>query len=356
MDKKVRVLNRYNIFVGKGILSKLSKLLNLKKYSSLFLITDEGVEKYWSKKIEGIFPGNFGKIVLQAGEQSKNIETVQKIWQTLLSSRSDRKTIVINLGGGVIGDIGGFSASTYMRGVDFLHIPTTLTAQVDSSVGGKVGINFAGVKNLIGTFNQPIAVVCDINLLSTLPDREFISGFAEIIKHGLIADKNYFNFITSKKPRQFTAQELARIVLESVKIKASIVARDEKESGIRRLLNFGHTIGHAIEALSQQTDNPLLHGETVSIGMIVEAKISEILGLISQREFNQIQEALSNAGLPATLPIFSFEDLMTKVKADKKSEKGEINWTLIEGIGQGVINQTVDEDVLKIALKETYEV
>lgn len=351
--KKIRILNRYNIFVGEEILSKLSRLINLKKYSSLFLIIDKDVEKYWSKKVDSIFPRNCGKIVLQSGDQAKNIETVQIIWQKLLSRRSDRKTLVINLGGGVIGDMGGFAASTYMRGLDFLHIPTTITAQVDSSVGGKVGVNFAGIKNLIGTFDQPVGVICDINLLSTLPDREFISGFAEIIKHGIVADKKYFDFVTSKKPRDFNKKELVKIVTGSVKIKARIVEEDEKETGKRKLINFGHTIGHAVEALSQNTNYPLCHGEAISIGLVLESKISEILGLISKPDFNQIKKALFSAGLPITLPDFSFEDLMTQIKADKKSEKGKINWTLIQGIGRAVINQIIDNHVLNRAIKET---
>lgn len=350
MNEKVRVLNCYNVFVGKGILNKLSKLLNLKKYSSLFLIIDKGVEKYWSKKIEEIFPGNFGKIILQSGEHSKNIKTVQKIWQTLLLNGCDRKTLVVNLGGGVIGDVGGFAAATYMRGVDFLHIPTTLTAQVDSSVGGKVGVNFAGIKNLIGTFDQPLAVVCDINLLSTLPKREFISGFAEIIKHGLIADKDYFNFVTSKKPEYFNNVELMTIVLNSIRIKSNIVNQDEKESGLRKILNFGHTIGHAIESLSQETDTPLLHGEAVSIGMVAEGRISQIIGLLSDEEYKILEQTIIQAGLPTEVVAIDADKVLEKIKSDKKNIKGRTRFTLLESIGKAVINKEVDESTIRKAL------
>lgn len=349
----IRVLNCYFVFVGEGILTKLSKLINLNKYSSFFLITDESVERHWSKKIEEIIPDIREKIILKPGEQSKNIINVQKIWQKLLLSGSDRKTLVINLGGGVIGDIGGFAASTYMRGIDFLQIPTTLLSQVDSSVGGKVGVNFLNVKNLIGTFDQPVGVICDINLLSTLPDKEFVSGFAEIIKHGIVADKKYFDFVTSKTPRSFNKKELVKIVTGSVKIKARIVEEDEKETGKRKSINFGHTIGHAVEALSRNTNYPLCHGEAISIGLVLESKISEILGLISKHDFNQIKEALRNADLPVTLPDFSFEALTTQIKTDKKSEKGKINWTLVQGIGRAAINQIIDDRVLNRAIKET---
>ncbi|MDP3733440.1 MAG: 3-dehydroquinate synthase family protein, partial [Candidatus Daviesbacteria bacterium] len=237
-----------DIFVGLDLIPKLSHLVNFKKYSKIFIITDTVVGKHYLSAIKKSFP-KAKQIIIDPGEKAKNIETVKKIWQKLLFAGCDRKSIVLNVGGGVTGDIGGFAAATYMRGIDFIQIPTTLLAQADASVGGKVAVNFAKVKNLIGSFNQPIAVFCDINFLSTLPDREFISGFAEVIKHGIIADKKYFDFVTSKKPKDFTKQELIKIILGSIKIKAAIVNKDEKETGQRRLLNFGHTIGHAIEAL-----------------------------------------------------------------------------------------------------------
>lgn len=328
-----------DIFVGLDLIPTLSRLVNFKKYSKIFVITDPAVDKY-------CFPAfkksslQVEKIVISAGEKAKNIETVKKIWQKLLALGCDRKSLIINLGGGAILDIGGFAAATYERGVDFMQIPTTLLAQVDASVGGKVAVNFAGIKNLIGSFNQPVAVFCDINFLSTLPDRELISGFAEIIKHGLVAHKKYFDFVTSKKPKAFSQEELVKIVLGSVKIKADIVSKDEKETGPRRILNFGHTIGHAIEALSQNTKNPLLHGEAVSIGMVAEAKISGV-------KVNKIKQVLINAGLPVDLPDFPVEQVLEKIKSDKKSEGGEINWTLITSIGKGVINQQVNKYILK---------
>ena len=342
MDKKIRVLNCYDIFVGSALIPKISHLVNTEKYSGIIIITDSVVEKHCFPEFKKSFP-KVEKIVISPGERAKNIETVKKIWQKLLTYGCDRKSLIINLGGGIILDIGGFAAATYMRGVDFIQIPTTLLSQVDASIGGKVAVNFAGVKNLIGSFNQPVAVFCDINFLSTLPDREFISGFAEVIKHGLIANKKYFDFVTSKKPREFSKKDLVEIILGSVKIKAAIVNEDEKEAGQRRLLNFGHTIGHAIEALSQDTDSPLLHGEAISIGMVVEAKISGV-------GVSKIKKALANAGLPVDLPDFPREAVLAKIKTDKKSEKGKINWTLITGIGKAVINQPVNSQTIKKAL------
>src|SRR3989344_5850139 len=206
-------------------------------------------------------------------------------------------------------------------------------------------------KNLIGTFNQPITVLCEIDFLSTLPDRTFLEGFGEIIKHGIVADKTYFDFVTSKKPREFNTSELSKIILGSINIKAKIVNDDEKEKGIRKLINFGHTIGHGVEALSQNTDHPLSHGEAISIGMVVEAKISMLLGLISNTEVSQIIQSLNNAGLPTSLPNISVKDLIEKINSDKKIEAGSIKWTLIEEIGKGIINQEVDEKIIITALK-----
>lgn len=348
---EISILNRYSVFIGEGILDKLPELINLKKYSSFFLIVDQNLEKKWSKKIENLVPGACSKIIIQSGERSKNIETVQKIWKALLDFNCDRKSLVINLGGGTIGDIGGFAAATFMRGLDFVQIPTTLLAQVDSSIGGKVGINFAGIKNLIGTFQQPIGVMIDISLLSTLPKREFISGFAEIIKHGAIANKKYFDFVTSKKPLDFSSYELVEIIKRSCQIKANIVSCDEKESGPRKLLNFGHTIGHAIESLSQQTNKSLLHGEAISIGMYIEVKISEALGLISEKDLEIIKNVLLGVGLPISSIKFQTKDILSKIKSDKKNISGRINFTLLKNIGQAIYDQTPSESMILQALK-----
>lgn len=346
---EVAVLNKYKVLVGKNALSNFSKI-NLKKYPSIFLVADEKVWKLWSEKIEKVFGKRCKKIILKSNEQIKNIDNVQKIWQKLLVSGCDRKTLLINLGGGVIGDLGGFSASTYMRGIDFIHIPTTLTGQADSAIGGKVGINFAEIKNLIGNFNQPVAVICDTGFLSTLPKREFISGFAEIIKHGLILDRRYFEFVSSKKPLDFTNQELRKIILNSIKIKAKIVNQDEKETNYRKLLNFGHTIGHAIESLSLETPAPLLHGEAISIGIIVEARISNLIRKLPSSDLQLIRQSLINAALPISMPKIDPEKIIKKMLSDKKNVKGKINFTLLKGIGEAIVNQTIPDNIIRKAL------
>lgn len=334
---------KYKVYVGAGLLNKLEGIIDLKQFSKIIVITDD--------KIPGHLLGNYKKISISSGEENKTIETVKEIWEQLLKLGADRKTLVINLGGGVIGDMGGFAASTYMRGTKFLQMPTTLLSAVDASVGGKVGIDFAGVKNLIGSFNQPIGVIIDIDTFDTLPDREFISGFGEIIKHGIIADSEYFNKVTSKKPREFSKAELTEIIKKSCEIKAEIISSDEKESGDRKKLNFGHTIGHALESFSLTTDNPLLHGEAVSIGMVAEAKISTLLGLTNEEIVNQIEKVLEQASLPVKCRITDLEALIDLISKDKKAEAGKVNWTLIKGIGESVINQNVDDEKVKTAIQ-----
>lgn len=339
----------YPIFIGMGLLEKINSLVDVSKHSKAVIVTDRNIPSALVQNLQSALPIENSVVVLDSGEQNKDLDDVKEILQTLKNFGCDRKSLVINLGGGVIGDIGGFAASIFMRGIDFLQIPTTLLAQVDASVGGKVGINFLGIKNLIGTFQQPIAVVIDINTLLTLPQRELVSGFAEIIKHGLIVDKKYFELVTVKKPQDFSQQELIEIIEKSCQIKTDIVSQDEKESDIRKLLNFGHTVGHTVEAISQESSKPLLHGEAISIGMAIEGQISQLLGLLSDEEYKILEQALINAGLPTSSEVPA-DKVLEKIKSDKKNIKGETKFTLLEGIGKAVINKTVDEATIRKAL------
>src|SRR3989344_960549 len=340
----VNILDKYKVYIGGGLIGKIKEIIDVSRFSKLVVITDE--------KLPQNYLNGFEKIIVASGENNKTIEIVQEIWRKMLDLKCDRKTLIINLGGGVIGDMGGFAASCYMRGVKFLQVPTTLLSAVDASVGGKVGINFEGVKNLIGSFNQPIGVIVDVDTFISLPDREFISGFGEIIKHGIIADEAYFEKVISKKPREFSKEELIQIIKRSCEIKAEIISSDEQESGNRKLLNFGHTVGHAIESNSFSSTNPLLHGEAVSIGMIAEAKISLELGLINSEQFQEIKKGLENSGLPTKYKIAESEKITGLISKDKKSEAGTVNWTLIREIGEAVINQKVDMSLVKTALLE----
>lgn len=339
----------YKISIGSNLLGKISSIYHLSPYSKIFIITDQNIASLFLKKIEDL-QVETASIVLPSGEKEKNIESIQKIWKAMHNAQCDRKSLVINLGGGVICDMGGFAASTYMRGIDFLNIPTTLLAQVDASVGGKTGINFTGIKNLIGTFNQPVGVIIDIETLITLPKRKLLSGFAEIIKHGLIKNKKYFEKVTAKHPLKFTQNEMIDIISESCEIKADIIQNDETENNIRKLLNFGHTIGHALEAISLDTPNPLLHGEAISIGMWIEAKISYHLNLLSLSDLQKIKQALLNAELPLSINV-KINEVLKKIKSDKKNTKGKINFTLLNRIGSALYNQNLPQDIVVKSLK-----
>lgn len=342
--------NEYKVLIGSNILNEFASLYDFNKYSKILIVSDKNIAPLLLARLQGALPVS-AAVILAAGEPAKHTESVAKIWQALQTEGCDRKSLVINLGGGVIGDIGGFAASTYMRGIGFLNVPTTLLAQVDANIGGKTGFNFAGIKNIIGSFSQPIGVVIDPEVLATLPDREFASGFGEIIKHGLIADKTHFEHATSKSPREFNSTELEDIITASCRIKADVVESDETEQNIRKVLNFGHTIGHAIEALSLEQSNPLLHGEAVSIGMMAEAHISHSLQMLSEAEVEQIQEALVRANLPVTVSNLSVHELQSKMQFDKKTERGTLQFTLLEAIGKACFNQPVPGAVIDKALR-----
>jgi 3-dehydroquinate synthase len=337
----------YLIFVGSHLIEKVQTLFDTSGYSRIFIITDETVAPLFLEKLSNNLSPKVEVITLPAGEKAKDIEYLSKIWQTMIDVQLDRKSLVINLGGGVVGDIGGFAASTYMRGIDFINIPTTLLAQVDESVGGKTMIDFHGIKNIVGTFYQPSAVIIDVQTLKTLPERQLLNGFAEIIKHGLIKDKTYFELVTSKKPAEFSESELTEIIAMSNQIKASIVQEDEKEEGIRKLVNYGHTIGHAIEALSLETENPLLHGEAITIGMVIENEIALHNKLLSKEDAEQVKQLLKKTGLPIEIPHYQTDALIAKMKLDKKNAQGKINFTLLKTIGEATINQMVPEDIIR---------
>ncbi len=334
------------ICIGVDAFKELASLYDFSSYSKAFVVTDQVVEPLLLKGLTNMLPLEVASLALPAGEHYKDTKHVQRLWQAMHEADCDRKSLIINLGGGVISDIGGFAAATYMRGLDFLNIPTTLLAQVDASVGGKTGCNFAGVKNLIGSFSQPIGILIDPQLLATLPEREFSSGFGEILKHGLVADADYFAQVSTKQPRQFSPEELEAIITQSCRIKLAIVENDETEGGVRKIVNFGHTIGHAIEALSHETAQPLLHGEAVGIGIVAESYISHALGLLPLADLELIEHAVSKANLPTTVPNFDHPAILRKMRSDKKNEARQVNFTLLEAIGKARYNQAVPEQTV----------
>ncbi|MBI4930665.1 MAG: 3-dehydroquinate synthase [Bacteroidetes bacterium] len=334
-----------NIYIGNDSLSELNNFISEKKYSSVFVLVDENTKRHCLKKLS-LDNCQLSIIKIKSGEKNKTTYTCEKIWKELSKQNADRKSLLINLGGGMITDIGGFSASTYKRGIDFINIPTTLLAQVDASVGGKTGIDFSNFKNQIGTFAFPKAVFIDPDFLKTLAKRELVSGFAEVIKHGLIADRDYWKQIHASSPTLLLKEKGVNIIFHSIEIKNKIVSADPYENGLRKTLNFGHTIGHAIESASLKTKKSLLHGEAIAIGMICEAYLSrKILGLKSE-ELDEIISFIISVFKPNQIK-FSIKNLIGLMKQDKKNKDSEINFTLLSSIGKAEINNSCPENLIE---------
>ncbi len=348
----------YDILVGKNSINKFAEFLSDKNYSKIFIITDENVEKHCYSKLEDVLKNakiSAEKIILQAGEQTKSFDSLQKISEEILSKNIDRKSLIIAFGGGVIGDLSGFIASILLRGIDFIQIPTTLLAMVDSSVGGKTAINSKFGKNLIGSFYQPKLVICDIDFLNSLPVRELRSGYAEVVKYGLIFDAKFFEFLDQNFEQIFQINDeiLTKIIYHSCRIKAEIVGLDEKEQGDRALLNFGHTFGHIFETETNYSDE-ILHGEAVAIGMLMASKMSLNAALIKQEDFIKIKIHLQKIGF--TLDLYKIRknwnknSLINHLFKDKKHENQNLTFILLKGIGKGFIAKSVDlkqfQDVL----------
>ena len=345
----------YEIRIGHNLLEKVGEMIDVGRYSHVAVLTDETVSKCWLDTFKRGLPLPCPDIVIPCGEGRKDVETLGYVWQRLQSLGFDRKSLLFNLGGGVVGDLGGFAASSFMRGISFVQVPTTLLSQVDASVGGKVAVNHCGVKNLVGVFAQPDLVIADLAVLQTLPQREFTAGLAEAIKHGVIADRRYFDFLSGKVGKKFTAEDLLYVVKRSCEIKAGIVETDEDERGVRKILNFGHTAGHAFESLSQRAFSgqagALLHGEAVALGMLVAGEISVSMGLLSSHGADEIRTALAAAGLPVTIEIScSLSGILEQIRFDKKNVSGRINWTLIKAIGEPVFDVPVEEALVVRAL------
>ena len=315
--KEIKAIN-YSIWIGKNSFSKL----DISIYSQVAILVDENTKRDCLSKLPQI--ENALIIEIKSGEEYKNISTCSFIWEQLTINNFDRNSLLINLGGGVIGDMGGFCAATYKRGLEFIHIPTTLLAMVDASVGGKLGIDFKGFKNQIGLFNNPKAVLISSVFLETLAESELKSGFAEVVKHALISDNSLW---LKLKNTPFTDLDWEDIIDTSVQIKNKIVLADPFEKGERKKLNFGHTFGHAIESYYLEKGTPISHGEAVFMGMILETKISDL----SESDKNEIKNyVLSNFALPYTPKKSSLHKFLIN---DKKNQDGKINFTLLNGIG-----------------------
>ena len=309
----------YSIYFGKAS-------FNLEDYSRIAILVDENTKQHCLPHFLESYP-IYEPLIIEvfSGEENKTLESCQQIWEALTKEHVDRKALLINLGGGVIGDMGGFAASTYKRGIDFIQVPTTLLSMVDASIGGKLGIDFNGLKNQIGLFNNPKAVLIDSVYLNSLPHSQLLSGFAEVVKHALIADKDYWEHLTSTKMENLNWDS---IILRSVQIKNEIVLADSLENGARKKLNFGHTLGHAIESHYLAEGKPILHGEAVALGMLLESRLSKL----SVTETNVIGQFLeSTFTLPEIPPT---EKLMQWILHDKKNESGILRFSLLTEIGK----------------------
>jgi len=328
-------MEQHNTEVTTNIQQSITSFLKGKKYSKIAILVDENTEEHCLPLILDALPDHY-LITIQSGEENKNLTTCEDIWHALTEAGFDRKGLLINLGGGVIGDMGGFVASTYKRGFHFLNIPTTLLSQVDASVGGKLGIDFNGFKNHIGIFNEPQNVLICTDFYTTLPIREIRSGFAEVIKHGLIYDKSYWEQIS-----QVTHESAnwTMLVGRSIDIKKEVVKQDPYESGLRKILNFGHTIGHAIESYFLEISGQrLLHGEAIAIGMICEAYLSKKITGLSDEALKAITSYLIKIYEPKALDVKLFEDILQLTIQDKKNEGGVVQFSLLKEIGSSTIN------------------
>jgi len=327
----------------------LRALLEERQYSKVFILTDRNTGELCLPLLIASMPESFSYDIIEVdpGEENKNIDFCIGIWKMLLDFDADRNALMINLGGGVVTDMGGFAASTFKRGIDFIQMPTTLLAQVDASVGGKTGIDLDAVKNIIGTFTLPQAVFINVDFLRTLDRRQMVSGYAEMVKHAFIYDAAYY-----ERLKAFDMDDPSEdLIYRSVEIKNEVVTADPKEAGLRKILNFGHTIGHAVETHSLDHDsNPLLHGEAIAIGMICEAFLSHRYNGLSEAELNEVVGHLRSVFPAYTLKSESFGAVIATMRNDKKNSQGRIGFSLLKGLGECSYNHYLEAEAIEEAL------
>jgi len=346
----------YSVFVGYGLLEKLGEKIKETGLSGVVtIISDETVFSIYGRKVESILQ-NAGFAVntfaVLPGEETKNINSAIKLYDFLVEQRVERDDMLIALGGGMVGDLAGFVAATFLRGMPWIPLPTSLVAMVDASIGGKVGVNHPQGKNLIGAFYQPSFVLADVHTLNTLPDRELISGWAEVIKYGLTLDKEFFEFLEANADKliKLEPNAVTQAIIRSAAIKAQIVSEDEKERGRRIILNYGHTIAHGLEATSQY--KRFLHGEAVAIGMMGAAKLSQRLGLLSSDVVERQQSLSQKFGLPVNFSGLSLTEVVRAMELDKKTRAKAIHWVLLTDIGQTAIRSDVPQRDVLVILQE----
>jgi len=354
LDKKTS--SSYEIRVGKGIMDRMILLIGKNhKAARYVIVTDSNVGRlYGPMMLDALTQAGLNTSIMEipAGESSKNISTVMDIAGKLLTLGADRGTVLIALGGGVVGDLTGFIASVYMRSVPYIQIPTTLVGQVDSAIGGKTAVDLPQGKNLLGTFYQPRAVFADLNFLDSLPQKEFNNGLAEIIKYGIIEDEKLFKLLEENmdavKSRDLAL--LLKIIETCCRIKKSIVEIDEREQGLRRILNFGHTLGHALEAVSGYA---LSHGEGVALGMIAAARLSAKMHYLSEDELSRVEKVIAGASLPTMIPgSFATDKVIDCLKMDKKKKDDQVHFVLVKKIGMPFVNGSISDQLIRDVLEE----
>lgn len=333
------------ITIGASPQDLITGFLSGKTYSRVVLLTDSNTDVHCLPMLGNSLPG-IESFTIPAGEEHKNLQTCQIVWEHLTHQQLDRHSLLIVLGGGVLGDLGGFCAATYKRGIDFVLMPTTLLAQVDASIGGKLGIDFLNYKNHIGVFCEPAATLISPAFLKTLPERELRSGFAEVIKHCLISDKTMWASVRSKP---FKSQDWDALIPHSVNFKREVVKNDPKEKGLRKVLNFGHTVGHAVESYFLNSNNRIFHGEAIAIGMIAEAFIARKKNLITESELIQITEYLKQTYSAVALPT-NRSGILELMSQDKKNRGNRILMALTEGIGRAKWDVEVSLDEIVASL------
>src|SRR4051794_13682037 len=365
VNVEVALENRaYDIVIGRGVLASLGeRVARLRPGVRTAIVTDRTVAKYWLEPAEASLAAAgipTSRIVVEEGEVSKTYAGLERVSEALISAKIERNDLVIALGGGVVGDLAGFAAAILRRGVDFVQVPTSLLAQVDSSVGGKTGINSPQGKNLVGAFHQPVLVIADTGVLDTLPPRQFRAGYAEVAKYGLLGDEAFFTWLESNHADILSggaAREHA--IATSCRAKAAIVMRDERENGERALLNLGHTFGHALEAATGFSDR-LFHGEGVAVGMVLAAELSAQLGKISENDVARVRHHLATVGLPTHLQdiagftqegLADADALMALMAQDKKVKRGKLTFILLEAVGRAVIANDVEPALVRDFLK-----
>jgi len=340
--------NGYPVLFGENEYETLNNFIENNRYSNLFILVDSHTNELCLLRFLSFLATDktIEIIEIESGESEKNIATCLEIWNILTDLGADRKTLLVNIGGGVITDIGGFVASTFKRGIDFINIPTTLLAMVDASIGGKNGVDLGNLKNQIGVINVPKMVLIDTEYLTTLPQNQMRSGLAEMLKHGLIFDANYW--LQFKDLSKVDFVDFDALIHRSIEIKNEIVSQDPTENGIRKALNFGHTLGHAIESyfLDNEAKTNLLHGEAIAAGMIMESYISWQKGLLTTSEHQEIKQTIKNIFETISFNENDIQPILDLLIHDKKNEYGKIQFALLDGIGQININQEADNELI----------